>query len=198
MNTQQTVNAAQPEQYRDVSIALGRAFADDPVMAYIFPDAKGRAQRIAGIMRMAIKNYGHHGRVEYTGDVHAASVWQQPGAPKPTVYAQLVDALEGLLKLRGAMVRAATVQQLMVKHRIAQPHWYLAILGAVPEWQGKSLGGRLLDSVLSDCDEQGIPAYLESSNIQNVPFYQRHGFVIQQELALPDGPVIRTMLREPQ
>lgn len=192
------VHSASENQYREVSQALGRAFAEDPVMAYIFPRAEGRAQRIAGIMRMGIKNYGIHGRVDFIDEMHACSVWQQPNAPKPSIYAQLADALEGLCKLRSSMMRAALVQQLMAKHRLREPHWYLAILGTVPEWQGKSLGGRLLDSVLNDCDREGRVAYLESSNIANVPFYQRHGFVVSEELALPDGPIIRTMCRDPR
>ena len=49
------VLCAQPSQYREVSVALGKAFADDPVMAYIFPKEEDRASRIAGIMRMGIR-----------------------------------------------------------------------------------------------------------------------------------------------
>ena len=191
------VFTARPSHYREVSIALGKAFSDDPVMAYIFPKSEGRAGRIAGIMRMGIRNYGSHGRVEYVGDISAAAVWQQPEAPKPSFFDQFVDAMEGIVKLRGAINRAATVQQLLAKNRLQQPHWYLAILGTVPQWQGKSLGGRLLESQLKECDKYAIPAYLESSNIANVPFYQRHGFVVRQEIQLPGGPVIRTMLRNP-
>lgn len=191
------VITAHPSQYREVSIALGKAFADDPVMSYIFPKEQGRASRIAGIMRMGIRNYGAYGRIEYAGDVSAAAVWQQPKAPSPTLFDQLVDVMEGVAKLRSAMLRAATVQQLLAKNRLQQPHWYLAILGTVPEWQGKSLGGRLLESMLNECDKQAIPAYLESSNIANVPFYQRHGFIIRSEIQLPAGPVMRTMVRNP-
>lgn len=199
MNQRRSIEvfSAQPPQYREVSIALGKAFADDPVMAYIFPKEQGRASRIAGIMRMGIRNYGSYGRIEYIGDVFAASVWQQPEAPKPTLFEQLIDAMEGVVKLRGALLRAATVQQLLAQNRLQEPHWYLAILGTVPEWQGKSLGGRLLESVLNECDKQAIPAYLESSNIANVPFYQRHGFIVTSEIQLPSGPIMRTMLRNP-
>ena len=191
------VFTARPCQYREVSLALGKAFADDPVMAYIFPKAEGRANRIAGIMQMGIRNYGSHGRVEYVGDMSAASVWQQPGAPTPSFFDQLIDGMVGIVKLRSAIVRAATLQQLLAKNRLQQPHWYLAILGTVPQWQGKSLGGRLLEPLLNECDKYAIPAYLESSNIANVPFYQRHGFVIRKEIQLPEGPVMRTMLRNP-
>jgi GNAT superfamily N-acetyltransferase len=191
------VFTARPSQYRELSIALGKAFSDDPVMAYIFPKAEDRAKRIAAIMRMGIRNYGSYGCVEYAGDIYAASVWQQPEAPKPTMIAQFVDALEGIVKLRSSMVRAATVQQLLAKNRLQQPHWYLAILGTVPQWQGQSLGGRLLESRLLECDKHAVPAYLESSNIANVPFYQRHGFVVTKEIQLPAGPIMRTMLRHP-
>jgi GNAT superfamily N-acetyltransferase len=191
------VFTARPSQYREVSIALAKAFADDPVMAYIFPKAEDRVSRIAGIMRMGIRNYGAYGRVEYIGNISAAAVWQQPEAPKPTFFDQLVDAMEGIVKLRGSMIRAATVQQLLAKNRLQQPHWYLAILGTVPQWQGKSLGGRLLESQLRECDKYAIPAYLESSNMANVPFYQRHGFVVRKEIQLPEGPIMRTMLRNP-
>ena len=57
------------------------------------------------------------------------------------------------------------------------PSWYLLGLGTVKEHQGKGLGSAVLSHMLSRCDTEGLPAYLESSNPRNVPFYARHGFV---------------------
>ena len=52
--------------------------------------------------------------------------------------------------------------------------------------------------VLERCDEEGIPAYLESSNARNVPFYRRHGFGVTTELQIPGGgPMLWLMWREP-
>ena len=65
--------------------------------------------------------------------------------------------------------------------------------------QGRGLGAKVIAPVLEICDRQSLPAYLESSNIANVPFYERHGFEIQEEvLVCEGGPVIRAMLRKPR
>jgi hypothetical protein len=40
------------------------------------------------------------------------------------------------------------------------------------------------------------PAHLESSNLKNVPLYQRFGFEVIEEIPLPeDGPTLWAMLR---
>ena len=53
--------------------------------------------------------------------------------------------------------------------------------------------------MLELCDRERLPAYLESSNIKNVPFYQRHGFEVQEEIQVAEGgPILRTMYRKPR
>jgi GNAT superfamily N-acetyltransferase len=78
-----------------------------------------------------------------------------------------------------------------------QPHWYLNVVSTVPRRQGQGLGARTLDPILAVCDSGNIPAYLESSNPRNIPFYQRQGFVITGEIPLPGGPSLFPMWREP-
>jgi hypothetical protein len=52
--------------------------------------------------------------------------------------------------------------------------------------------------VLERCDAEGLPAYLESSKASNVPFYERFGFRVTQDLQLaPDAPTLYGMWREP-
>jgi hypothetical protein len=54
----------------------------------------------------------------------------------------------------------------------------------------------LLRSRLERCDEEGAAAYLESSNLDNVPLYEHFGFQVTGALDLPVGaPVINTMWR---
>jgi ribosomal protein S18 acetylase RimI-like enzyme len=48
--------------------------------------------------------------------------------------------------------------------------------------QGRGIGADLLRDRLDKVDAKGIHAYLESSNVRNISFYQRHGFEVVREI----------------
>jgi hypothetical protein len=54
------------------------------------------------------------------------------------------------------------------------------------------------DQVWMTADAEGMPAYLESSNERNLALYARHGFEVASEVAIPGGPRIWPMWREPR
>lgn len=63
--------------------------------------------------------------------------------------------------------------------------------GAAPS--GRGAGSALLEQRL---DQMSEPAYLESSNEANVALYERFGFQVTGEIALPhDGPRMWPMYR---
>jgi ribosomal protein S18 acetylase RimI-like enzyme len=72
------------------------------------------------------------------------------------------------------------------------------VLGTAPEHQGKGLGSAMMAPVLHRCDDEGLPAYLESSKESNIAFYRRHGFEVVGEVVVPDGPTLWPMWREPR
>ena len=56
-----------------------------------------------------------------------------------------------------------------------------------------------IELVLDRCDEEGVPAYLESSNPRNIPFYARHGFESTGEIVVGKGaPTVTAMWRNPR
>ena len=138
-----------------------------------------------------------HGAVEVAcadGRVAGAAVWFPPGTWSGTE----ASALPGYLRAFGRrLVIASQYQSVAVRaHPREQPHWYLAIIGVDPVRQGNGVGAALLRSRLRRCDEEGRPAYLESSKLENVPLYQHFGFHIAGPLGLPEGaPVVTTMWR---
>jgi ribosomal protein S18 acetylase RimI-like enzyme len=88
---------------------------------------------------------------------------------------------------------------IFAKHLPKEPHYYLQFIGCHQEAQGQGLGAALLKQGTRICDERGMPAYLESSNIRNVPLYERHGFEVRAEQALAkNGPSVWFMWRDPR
>lgn len=83
----------------------------------------------------------------------------------------------------------------MTEHHPPEPHWYLPLIATDPNWVGQGLGTLLMKHALRRCDSEGTAAYLESSNPENIPFYQRHGFKVIGEIQHGDSPRLTPMLR---
>lgn len=79
-----------------------------------------------------------------------------------------------------------------------EPHWYLPLIGVDPLAQGHKLGAALMAPALAICDRDQLPAYLESSNPRNIPFYERLGFRVQAKLQVGSSPQLVPMLRPPR
>ena len=76
-----------------------------------------------------------------------------------------------------------------------EPHWYLALLGIDPSYQRTGAGAALLEPVLARCDEQRLPAYLETQKPENVSWYARFGFEVVEQVDIGRCPPAWTMLR---
>ena len=87
------------------------------------------------------------------------------------------------------------VLQGMAEHHPHKPHWYLPLIAADPNWIGQGLGTLLMKHVLRRCDDEGIAAYLESSNPRNISLYERHRFKIIGEIQHGSSPTMTPMLR---
>jgi predicted N-acetyltransferase YhbS len=67
-----------------------------------------------------------------------------------------------------------------------------------PERQGSGLGTAVLRPTLERLDREGARAALETSLERNVALYERLGFAVRAEVALPDGgPPVWVMHRQP-
>ena len=175
--------------------ALG--FYEDPVMAWVFPNRATRLESLnASFTSLARRFLARAGRVDLFEEACAA-LWLGPDPPelegeilpaKDTWHLFTPDVTERFTAL-GAAMEAAHPQT---------PHWYLGVVATTPDRQGEGLGARILRPVIDQCDREGWPAYLESSNARNLPFYYRLGWVQTGEITIPDGPTLYPMWREPR
>lgn len=134
-----------------------------------------------------------------TEDLSGAALWGPPDRERHAV-AELVQLLPTAPFLASPHTLGAL--RLMFKVESLHPterHWYLFTLGTAPERQGKGVGSALLETVLAHIDDEGDPAFLESSKERNVSLYARFGFeVIHQVPSKRGSPPIWRMWREPR
>jgi len=183
-----------------ISRALARAFEDDPVMRWVFRSDSERPARLEGAFALYLRRIWLPQSECYATDrLFGAALWLPPGTWHlgPLEQLRLLPAMAAVN--RGNLPRLLTLLRMLEKrHPKEPPHYYLAVLGVEPELQGRGFGGALMQPILARCDEERIPAYLESSKRRNVVLYERHGFHVVEELRLPkDGPPVWRMWREP-
>ena len=183
-----------------ISLALARAFEDDPVWEFVYPDEQDRIGRYSRAFEFFLRRIWLAEQECYgLAGLQGGALWMPPGRWHISPLAQL-RMLPGMVAVSGrGFLRFATVLRLIEKHHPREPeHYYLAVLGVEPELQGRGFGGAVLEPVLRRCDEEGTPAYLESSKERNIAFYERHGFRVTEELTLSrSGPKIWPMWRDP-
>ena len=168
-----------------------RAFADDPVMRWLFPSDDEYSTAGAEMFRYQMRRWRQWSETWTTDDGVAVAAWIPPGRPPvevpgPPPAQPPPELLEKFLALRGAM-EANTPEE---------PHWYLNLLATHPDWQRQGLGARLIDHVGRTAAEEGLPLYLETETVANVAYYSHLGFVVRTEWDLPlDGPHMWGMTR---
>jgi GNAT superfamily N-acetyltransferase len=129
-----------------------------------------------------------------TEGYRAAALWLAPGV-EPDQDGVLA-AFASVPPERLAAMHA--IMEQMGNAHPAEPHWYLPLIGVDPAVQSQGLGSALLRYALAEVDRERRPAYLESTNPENVPLYQRHGFAVLGTIQIADAPPIFPMLRTPR
>jgi GNAT superfamily N-acetyltransferase len=184
---------------RSLASTLARAFHDDPVMTWLFGERPGpRHRRLRRYFASEARRHGRHGQVLTSGDHAGVAFWDPPGLWRAT-WPQLVRSAPVILPAVGPRIlRAAKALDLIDRAHPREHHWYLAVLGTDPPHQGRGVGAALVDPVLDRCDREGLGAYLESSKLTNVPYYERFGFSVTGQIDLPSGPPVWPMWRNPR
>ena len=93
---------------------------------------------------------------------------------------------------------AVTLLKQASRSHPSEPHWFLPIIGIDPIYRRKGYASALMRDALDACDQDKTLAYLESTSMENLPFYMRHGFEVLTEIKIGSGPLIIPMLCKPQ
>jgi GNAT superfamily N-acetyltransferase len=176
--------------------ALADAFHADPISAHILPDADRRAAGLRRGMGHVLREvYLPAGGAWTTEDRAGVALWARPGDPKPSALQELRGLPTFVATFRRHLPRAMRAFGEAEKRRPAEPHWFLDVLAARPDRQGRGIGGALVRTGLAGADAAGVPAFLVTSNPRNVPLYEHLGFAVREQFAI--GPVAVWALLRP-
>jgi len=182
-----------------VAGSMARAFFDDPLQVWALPDASTRMAILEQVFELLSRWSSVPRGESYTdASLACAAFWVPPGPFELDRAA--AEAMAPMLDLLGdANERFRVTEDTMRAHRPDEAHFYLQGLGTDPPRQGEGLASAAIQPVLTRCDADGIPAYLESTKERNVGFYEGHGFGVVGKVDIPlGGPPLWLMWRAPR
>jgi GNAT superfamily N-acetyltransferase len=192
-----SVRPARRADFAELAKMLARAFYDDPVTAWFYPNERRRMIHARRFFAIRLRQLAPQELVFTTPERSGAALWTAPGHWREDTRQSLMllPMLPALLPRFGTVTRAVREIE---RHHPEELHFYLSVVGTNPELQGRGIASALLAPVLERCDAQTMPAFLECSKESNVRFYSHHGFVLTERIDLPEGPPLWLMWRQPR
>jgi GNAT superfamily N-acetyltransferase len=171
------------------------AFADDPVMRWLFPDDTEFFEGNGASVRFLFWRWLAYDQTFTTDDSVAVAAFIPPGrpdlgtAPEPNSPSHPAERIEKFIALGGCLQ----------EHTPPEPHWYLNLLATHPHWQRQGLGALMISPIAEICDREGLPLFLETETAANVAYYGHLGFTVRSEWDVPlNGPHMWGMIRAPR
>jgi len=192
-------NQVSQTNQRDRAIAtLVSAFVADPITRWFYPSAARFLEEFPQVLSVIGDRAFENGSAYASADHSAVAIWFGPGVEPDR------EALVRMREQRSLDVSEEREEELRgfrERHAAAhpkEPHWYLNFIGVDPAYQGRGLGSALLSHALTVVDQDGLPAYLEATTLNNRRLYERHGFVLLDEIQYGSSPAMYAMRREPR
>lgn len=164
---------------------LAKSFDDNKSVNYIVKQDSKRKQRLRSLVEYSFDVCHSFGDVFLSDDRRGCALILLPDKKKTTLKSilwdiKLVTNCIGISNVKKAMGREAKIKKLQPK----EPMYYLWFIGVDPNEQHKGIGSDLLQAVIKKGELQNRPVCLETSTLKNIPWYEKFGFKIYNELDL--------------
>ena len=186
------VQVAGPSERERILATILMGFSSDPLTRWFWPEASVYMRSVEALDAFGGNAFDAGGAFTTEG-FEGAALWLPPGIHPDE---------ERMASFMGETVHpdiaddVSKVFELMDQYHPEEEVWYLPLIAVDPAHQGRGLGSALMKAALQQCDEAGIPAYLESSNPRNISLYERHGFEAIGVIQHGSSPVITPMYRQ--
>lgn len=183
----EAIGQATPDQLPAIIETLAQAFQTDPALSWILPEPDHRARALRSLFRVLVPADARVGVALRSDGDETAALWRSPGRAGSGMAEFLRSVLPLVATFGTALPRGLKVQGSIDAHRPKGRFWYLHYVGVRPEHQGKGYGGRIIRAQTAAADAEGLACWLETATPENVPLYERLGFVTRVEWDVPGG-----------
>src|SRR5262249_53741894 len=164
------IRSATSDETSQAIAAIVAAFLTDPVARFAWPSPHDYLRAMPLVTREFAGGSFEHGTAYVSADFCGTALWLPPGV-HPTG--------EALVLMFRETVNPEHLEEGWGKLEKREqwhpedPHGSLPMIGVEPMAQGRGLGADLMRHAVTRCDDEGTPAYLESTNPRNISLYQR-------------------------
>ena len=171
--------------YSDKSLVvdiLAKSFADNRSVNYIIKQDRKKISRLKRLMEYSFDTCFTYGEIILSDDRKGCALIIFPEKKIITFKSILSDVkliifCTGINNAIKAMKRESTIKKLHPKELI----YYLWFIGVTSLQQHKGTGSNLLNEIIVEATAQKRIICLETSTLQNIPWYQKFGFTIYRE-----------------
>lgn len=185
------IRTAKPVDRDRVIATVLMGFTSDPLSRWFWPESSVYLQSASAFDAFGGKAIDTDSAFVSSG-FEGAALWLPPGIASDE--ARMAQVLQDSVA-PDLLDDVFSVFEQMDQYHPHEDVWYLPLIGVDPAYQGKGIGAALMKAALHRVDEQGLPAYLESSNPRNVSLYERHGFESMGQIQVGASPIVTPMLR---
>jgi hypothetical protein len=175
---------------RSAAQVLSRSFIDYPIFSFILPDRTYREKKIEFLFTFLINLGLLSGEAIATSSkMEGISIWIDSSSKKPSTAKILWNCFIPLLlridpKSVFRFIKIGLAKAKVRRDILKGSYFLLDVIGVNPIYQNQGYARRMIESKLKEYDNQPNPCYLETSDKENLAFYEKFNFRLYHEYQL--------------
>jgi len=164
---------------------LAGSFQENQSVNFIIKQDKRKAARIRALMDYSFEICSLFGEVYLSDNKKRCALIIYPDKKRTTLRSISLD-IKLAIKCLGIknLLKAISRENMIAKEHPNELMYHLWFIGVSIESQHSGVGSSLLQDLINEGQKQKRAVYLETSTLKNIPWYQRFGFEIYNEIDL--------------